>query len=330
MKGYVIQVGAHSPQKVLVGHLDPKTGQPTGDVFETFKQVGTFNIINSARVWARRVMADGTLPGDSPLEVNNVKYTGRLEFLRWGDQKPGAQAIQVRFLPMSSSLDFAYQQTIQKIDTKVEDGHDYIYLTPGENKFDEDKDKNLVQMLKVHPQNRESVSKNPDPQIKGYTYYEVTEQNSDRSFVEKKEKELDAGLFIKGLSSDEKSLKNLLAVLIGYGVDFGEVNLLSNPTAIYTALLGKANVDPDTVLKNIDRYKADLLDLFEKAKSFKALDLTKDGHIGCADSKGKQNAVFTGLEAKGKEMVDYVINNFVRDDIFTQTKFFKSLCDELK
>ena len=63
---------------------------------------------------------------------------------------------------MSSSLDFAYQQTIQKIDTKVEDGHDYIYLTPGENKFDEDKDKNLVQMLKVHPQNRESVSKNPD------------------------------------------------------------------------------------------------------------------------------------------------------------------------
>jgi len=328
MAGYVIHVGHYSPQKVLVGHPDPKTGQPTGDALEVYKQNGAYQVINRARVWGRRVLPDGKMPENNTLEVNDIKYKGDIEFLKWGDNKQGAQAIEIRYLPMSNSLDYDYQRTVQKLDVKIEDGHDFIMLTPGENKFDDTRQALLVKMLRVHPQNRDSISKNPDPQLKGYTYIQVTDDNSDKTFVSKKEASLDAGLFVKGLSISPARLKNLLEIFIGYGVDFGEVNNLSTDTAIYQALLYFTEKAPDEMMKLISRYKSELLDKFELAKSFNALDLTKDGFIGMT-SKNKPVIVWKDVEGKGNKMIDWVIDNFVKEDVYMQTKYFKSLCEEL-
>lgn len=334
MAGYVIQVGHFSPQKVIIGYPDRVTGQPVGETFETHKQVGVYQIINRCRVWARRVLPDGKLPkqGDSerPLEVNDPLYRGNLEFLTWGENKVGAQAIEIRYLSSSSSLDYDYQRNIQKIETRVEDGTDMLILTPGQNKFDTEKQALLIQMFKVHAQNRDSKSKNPDPQLKGFTYYEITNDNVDKASIARDEAAIDAGVFIKGLSTSESMQKNLLEIFLGYGVDFGEINLLSTETDIYRALLAMAKTSPDEMWKNIDRYKRELLDLFEKAISFEVLDLTKDGFIAMT-VKGKPQIIWKDADGKGKKMIDWVLDNFLEPSVYDQTKQFKSFCStELK
>lgn len=335
-KGYSIQVGQHGPSEVTVGHPN-KSGFPTEESYQVLKQTGAHLLINSTRVWARRVMPDGKLPlvdgSEIALEVTDTRYKGRLEFLEWGSNKVGAQAIHCRFLPQSSSLDYEYQKNVQKIETRIEDGSDYLQLTPGENKFDTEKEALKIQFLKIHGQNRDSISKNPDPQLKGYIYYELTEKGADKSFVDHKEKALDAGLFIKSISVNEQSLINLFEILLEYrkanGQNFGEVDMLSRPTDIYSMLLKYSDTDPVELMKFIDRYKKELIDKFEMAKAFKALDLDKDGFIGFIDQTGKKTPVWSNVKEKGNKAIDWVIENFVQDDVYKATKHFISLCSKL-
>jgi len=332
-KGFVIHVGHYSAQRAIIAHPDPVTGQPTGDQFEVFKSVGSHNLINRARVWARRVLPDGSLPkhGDTerPVEVNDPQYKGKLEFLKWGTPVTGAQAIEIRFLTMSQSLDAEYQRTVQKIEPKTEDDTDHIYLTNGENKFDEDAQPLLVQFLKVYPGNRDSESKNPEPKLRGYQYFVMTDENADRSYVKSKERALDAGLFIKEHSENERELKNLLEIFKGYGADFGDVNHLSTSTDVYKALLRMSDVAPDQMFLLIERFKSETTDLFDKARSYKALDLTKDGCIGMT-IENKPILVFKDVEAKGEKMINWVLDNFMKEEVYIQIKQFKSLCDKLK
>lgn len=332
-RGFVIHVGQYAPQKVIIG-FPGKDGLPQGETFETYKQVGVHQLINRTRVWARRVQSDGTLPKvastneEQPLEVTDQRYRGRLEFLKWGENKTGAQAIEIRYLPQSSSLDYEFQKNVQKIETIVEDGTDYIDLSPGENKFDPKTQALLIEMLKVHAQNRDSVSKNPDPRIKGYMYFVVTDENVDKVYVSKKEQSLDAGILIKQWSAKDGQLLNLLEIFTGYKVDFGDVNHLSVPTDVYRALLTYSEVNPQDLLANIHRYKEELLKDFEFAKSFNALDTTKDGFIGLMIN-GKPNIIWQDLEGKGNKMIDYVVDNFADNKIYEATKNFKSLLTKL-
>ncbi len=331
--GYVIHVGHHSPSKAIVATPDPKTGNPVGDIIEVTKQLGAHQIINRCTVWARRVMADGSLPKDDKgnelsMEANDPRYKGRLEFLKWNESKTGAQAIQVRYLRQSSSLDYEYQTVVQKLTTRVEDGTDFITLPPGENQFDPNKEALLIKFLQVHAQNRDSVSKNPDPMIKGYTYFEKTEKDADSRFIKHKEASLDAGLLVKELSSDSGKIKNLFEIFVQSNVDFGSVTMLSPNNDIYTALLKYSESQPEDMMKRIDRYKSELQKRFEFAKSYNALDVTKDGVIGLT-VEGKPNIVFE-VEGKGSKMIDYVVTNFVDPVIYERTKHFISLLSKLK
>lgn len=335
-KGFSIQVGQHGPSEVTVGHPN-KSGMPTEESYQVLKQTGAHLLINSTRVWARRVQPDGKLPvldgAEVALEVTDVRYKGKLEFLPWGTQKVGAQAIHCRFLSQSSSLDYEYQKNVQKIETRVEDGTEYIPLSPGENKFDTEQQALLIQYLKVHGQNRDSVYKNPDPTLKGYIYYEIADKESDVAFIGHREKALDAGLMIKGLSSDIQSMRNLFEIFLEYrkanGQNFGNTDLLSGDKDIYSLLLKYADTDPGEMMKFIDRYKKELIDRFEYAKSFKALDLEKEGFIGFIDPTGKKVQVWSGVKAKGEKSIDWVIENFVQDDVYKSTKYFISLCSKL-
>lgn len=330
-EGYVIHVGQHAPEKVVIAYPD-KNGNPKGDAFETFKQVGSYLIINRARVWARRVGTDGKLPVkgevEEVLEVTDTRYKGNLEFLKWGENKVGAQAIEVRLLPISATLDYEYQRSVQKIEVRVEEDQAQIELDPGENKFDPKIEALKIQFLKVHPQNRDSISKNPDPNIKGYTYYEVSDEQVDKAFVKNKEAALVAGSFVAALSSKPQSLRNLLEIFKGYGVEFGGVNNLSNPTDIYAALLKFADV-PGEFGSQINRYKSELYEQFEYAKSFKALDLTKDGFIALMVDN-KKEIIWEKAEGKGDKMIEWVLENFADEYVYQQSQHFKSRCSKLK
>jgi len=310
-KSYVIHVGHHAPEKVIIAYPN-RNGDPKGEVFETHKQVGSYFIMNRARVWCRRVLPSGKLPVvdqvEQSLEVTDTRYKGNLEFLTWGDNKLGAQAIEIRFLTISSSIDYEYQRTVQKFDPRIEEDTMHIELAPGENKFDTDKEVLKIQFLKVHPRNRDSVSKDPDPKIKGSDYYEVSDEQMDKTFVRNREAALVTGIFVQQLSTKPQSLRNLLEIFKGYGVEFGSVNHLSNPTDIYAALLKFADI-PGDFGAYVQRYKKELLDLFEYAKSFKALDLSKNGVIALLVNN-KPEILLDKIEAKGDGMIDWVLENF--------------------
>lgn len=337
--GYVIHVGHHAPSKVIVAFPDKKTGMPSGEPIEMYKTPGVIQIINRARVWARRVMPDGKLPVvekvEQPLEVNDPRYKGTLEFLGWGDMKTGAQAIEIRWLAQSSSLDYDYQRSIQKIETRVEDGTDFIYLQPGQNKFDPKQQALLIQLLKVHPQNRESKSKNPDPQFKGYTYVEVTDENSDKTIISHKESALDAGILVKSMSVKSGQLKNLLDVIQSSGSEnenpiFAGVNHLSVESDVYKALLFYAEANPAGLMAHIESHKKTILDRLSYADSFKAVDDTKAGFIGLTIA-GSPNIIWSELpEGKRDKMIEWVLENWAEEKVYMGSKKLFDLCTKLK
>lgn len=333
-KGYVIRAGHHGPQEALVGNAN-KDGEPIGTPTKVFFQVGAIGVINRARVWCRRVLPNGKLPLDAnnverPLEVTDPLYKGNLEFLEYGDQSTGASAIDVRWLPHSQSLDYQYQEVVQKITLRVEEGFDQIELMPGENKFDYATEANKIQLLKVHPQNRDSKSKNPNPAIKGHQFYEVTDEDSDKTFVKKLEAANVAAGFVIGLSEHPQRLLNLLELLGSQGITFEGVTKLSNDGDIYKALLKFSNENPAEFAIQINTYKKKVQDLFAWADSNKALDLTKDGVIAMKDATGKSTPIWENVEGKGGRMKEWVVENFLVEEVYDRTRQFKTLCDKLK
>jgi len=336
--GYVIQVGNNKPQKVIVAHPN-KNGQPSGDQFEHYKSVGAHLIMNTIRVWGRRVIKlkeDDTgktkyktsLENGSPIDVLTPGYQGEIEFLPW--EAEGGYSIQCRFLrDMSRSLDYEYQEVVQKIKidpNKPKEGDVLIQLKAGENKFDYKKDALFIQFLKVHPQNRGSISKNPNPEVKGYSFYEITDEHVDSIAIKQRETSLDAGNLVKSLANKPAQLRNLFDVL-GPREEFGDVNGLSGDLQLYSTLLDYAAIYPGDFFSLLIDYKKSMQDSFEKAKSYKALDISKDGHVAFV----KNGKVELLIEAKGKgeKMLDWMVDNFLDEAVYPQVQIFKQLVDKL-
>lgn len=329
--GYVIQVGNERPGEAIVSQVDKKTGEPTGPSMKRYIPVGSHLIINRARVWGRRLI-NNKPKADGEIEFNTVGYKGELEFMEWG--KEGGYAIEIRYLPQSRSLDYEYQANVQKIVVNTEQDGKYvkgahIVLSAGENKFDPKKDALLVECLKVHPSNRDSKSKNPDPSIKGFKYYEVTDEHVDQTSIKRIETSIEASTFVKNLSTKPEQIRNLFKVL-GEREEFGETNLLSGDAQIYKTLLEYANANAVDFFYHISEYKREVEDAFKKAESYQALDLTKDGHIALVAANGKKELIISDLKAKGKGMIDWMIENYYEDEVFKATQILKELVSKLK
>lgn len=324
--GYVIQVGNETPAEAIIATPNKKTGEPMGPEMKTYKRVGSHLIYNRARVWGRRVINGKPKSDGTDIEFNTVGYKGEIEFLDWG--KEGGYAIDIRYLPQSRSLDYEYQANVQKIVVNPEQDGAHIILKAGENKYDRKKDELLVLFLSVYPQNRDSKSKNPDPAIKGHVYYEVTDEHVDKTSIQRIEKSVSASTFVNDLSNKPDQLRNLFKIL-GDREDFGTTNLLSGDLQIYRVLLEYANAKPYDFFYLIDQYKKEVLDAFEKAESYKALDLTKDGHIAI-EVGGKKQLLISDVKAKGKAMVEWVIENYCDQEAFKASQILKELVSKLK
>lgn len=333
MSGFVINVGHHQPEEVVISKPTAE-GRPMEDAIRIQKTIGAYFLINRARVWARRVMPDGKPAKNGSgveevLEAQDTRYKGTLEFMDWGTNKTGAQAIEIRYLPQSLSLDYDYQKNIQKIEASGEDGGNQVQLGSGENKFDFNKEALFIQYLKVHPSNRDSKCKNPDPKIKGFIYYELTDEMVDRESIKQSEARIESGYFVKGLSAKPGSLRNLFDIFRSMGIDFGEINNLSNESDVYKALLKFAESAPAEFEHWITEYKKDLQDKFDWAKSHNALDLTKNGNIVIIVDN-KKELIWDNAEGKGDQMIEWVITNYCDSSVYEKTRQFKSLCEKLK
>lgn len=334
MSGYVIQVGNHAPAPVIISTPN-KNGDPSPSAIEGYGQVGAYFLINRAIVWARRVLTDGKPLKDEKqeeqvLEVTDTKYKGKLEFLKWGEPKVGAQAIEIRYLDRSLSLDYDYQRNVQKIEVDPEgkDGSGIFELQAGENKFDYTTEALKIDYLKVHPQNRDSKSKNPDPRIKGYQFHEVTDNMVDQTGIKVAESKIEAGYFVKTVSTKPEQLKNLFDIFTERNVDFGLVNKLSNPNDIYKSLLVFADQKPSDFDYYVGDFKKKISDAFVKANSYKVLDLTKNGVIAFLDNN-KPQIIYESVEGKGDAMLDWVMQNFLDAAVYERTKHLFSLCEKL-
>lgn len=330
--GYIIHIGNENVPKVIVAHPDKETGRPIdGDeTMERFQRVGSHQILNRARVWGRRVIMKGTvkktkLADNSEIQFNSREYTGELEFLEWGDEE--GFAIEVRYLPASNSLDFEYQDQVQKIKVDPNKGFTYIDLKTGQNQFDYKKNALLIKILKVHPQNRDSKSKNPDPEVKGFSFFEVTDDHVDQTVIKRIETGAEAVNVVMEISSKPGTMKTLFKVL---GKKLDGVTELSLDLELYKALLQYAASNATEFFQLVDAYKMGVQDAFDRARSEKALDLTKNGHIGFISSDGKQQPVFSDLKEKGEEMIHWVISNYYDEEVFKGTQILKELVSKLK
>lgn len=327
--GYVIQVGNPKPAKAIIATPNRKTGEPEGPQLETFLRVGAHLILNTATVWGRRVIRDakGEITKSAGIEFNTAGYQGDIEFLDWG--KDGGYAIPIRYLPQSRSLDLEYQSNVQKIVVR-DDQSTHITLQAGENKFDYKKDALYIQFLKVIPANQNSLSRNPNPDIKGHVYSEVTEEHVDKKTIERIDASTKAAGLVKEISAKPEEVRNLFVVM-GKREEFGFTDHLSGDGQIYKTLLEYAYGFPDDFFELIDEYKRKVRDGFDKAESYKALDLTKDGHIAIEVSQ-KKHLPFEGIsiKAKGNGMIEWVLEHYLEPEVFRGTQSFLEFASKLK
>jgi hypothetical protein len=324
--GYVIQVGNERPGEAIVAQVNKKNGEPTGPVMKRYIPVGSHLLINRARVWGRRFfMKDGKKVTDD-VEFNTVGYKGEIEFMEWGTD--GGYAIDIRYLPQSRSLDYEYQANVQKIYINPDQEGAHIILKAGENKFDTKKDDLLITFLKVYPLNRDSKYKNPDPTIKSYVYYEITDEHVDHVAVKMIESSTKASFYVQEMSTKPEQIRNLFKIM-GDREEFGETNLLSGDSQVYKVLLQYANANAEDFFYLIKIYKESVEDAFSKAKSYNALDLTKDGHIAL-EVNGKKNLIISNVKAKGENMIQWMLDNFCDEEVFKATQAFKEQVSKLK
>lgn len=337
--GYVINVGDSKPKKVILARPDIN-GNPQGEQFEHYQQVGVYQILNTVKIWGRRRIKEKPdekgkekwkteLENGSPIEVLTPGYAGEVEFLEWGEK--GGYALKCRYIPESRSLDFDYQELVQKIKLdpeKPKEGDAFINLKPGENKFDYKKDALLISLFKVHPQNRDSKSKNPNPEVKGYGFFEITDEHVDSKAIKQLETSNEAGNVVMDLANSPAKLRVLFDIM-GKREEFGEVNKLSGDLQIYLTLLSYAKNYSQNFFALINGYKKQVQDDFEKAKSYKVLDLTKDGHIAFINGT-KTELIYSGIKAKGDGMVNWMIENTLEEDVYAAIQIFKKLVEKLK
>jgi hypothetical protein len=327
--GYIVQFGNTDTPAAIIAYPN-KRGEPVGGgVAEHFVRVGTHQILNQSRVWARRVMGkDGsvkTAPDGGEIQLNTPGYRGELEFLPWGD--PNGHQMEIRFLSQSQSLDFEFQENVQRIKLDSTNTSPYLEFKTGQNQFDFKKDALKIQFLKVHPQNKNSVSKNPDPLVKGSSFFEITDENVDQNSIKRIEGSAEAVMVIKDISSKPGNMKNLFRVL---GLKkIGNTTELSTDLEIYKTMLEYASINPGEFFQQIEAYKMSVLDACEKAKSFKALDLTKNGHIAWVYG-GKTDLIISDAKGKGEDMIMWLIDNYYEEEVYKATQTLKDFVSKLK
>lgn len=329
--GYIIHVGTENTPPVIIAHPDKETGRPKeeGEVAEQIVRVGTHQLMNRARVWGRRIIRNGSTlktqaEDGSEIQFSSKDYKGEVEFLTW--QADGGFAIEIRYLPTSNSLDFEYQDQVQKIKVDPNKGFTHIDLKTGQNQFDYKKQALLIQFWKVHPQNRDSVSKNPDPEIKGYKFFEVTDKHVDQTIIRRIESGAEAVTLLKEISNKPGTMKTLFKVL---GKKIGGVSELSLDLEIYKGLMEYVSANAEEFFQLVNSYKMGVQDAFERAKSEKALDLTKHGHIAFLQD-GKPQIITSAAEGKGNEMVSWMVDNYYDEEVYKATQILKELVSKLK
>ncbi len=324
MGKYVVIAGTDRPDHLMGQTLEANSGQTITSgqerIYGLRKQ--TIGMPNFSESWGVRLDKDGKIP-EKRIDVRDPNYKGQIKPLKWND--PKGYPIPLRYLSSHNTIDKLYQELVLNIainedDPSSADAH-FLELESGFNEFNEETEPYKCLMLKMHAYNQSSTSKNPS--IYNYQFKEFVEEEMVSPEVSLGAK-VDAMRMVTQAADDntQAQLKNLKTAI--------NPLLLEEPKEkdLYNTLLKLADAKPEAFLEQIANYKRDLANIFEKAKSYKLLDLTKDGTI--VAGKEKKQVIGEGIPAKGEDMMAWLLTNFT-DDKAQETIFkLKQITDQIK
>jgi hypothetical protein len=323
---YHIVVGGTRPKTIKVGTVLKNTGSTIiNEKGETLAKRGEVIFPNKCKIWAARTIG-GKIP-ENMVDITDASYKGQIQGLKWGD--PKGTLIEVRYIKGLPSLDVLYQEV--KLGFKVDESKEssaeafFLQLPNGENDFNETTDALLIQHLKWHSYNLQSVSK--DPSFFTTMFYEKSfeqEETMNSLIIDYK---FEAGKILReaveGAESIEKC-KNLFRIVQSITDEEPE------ETKMYSYLKIIADKKPSEFLKAIDDYKVKISDTYEKVKIFEVADWSVDGILAASDKKGKKKEVIlSDMPTKGEGIFDYMIANFTEPKVFEASYKLIQITDKL-
>lgn len=321
---YVIYAGEERPAFIKANHLEKRNGQISTvpgqkDTFYA-NRPGDVGFPNMTEAWGVRLDKEGKVPS-SALSVTDSNYDGKVKWLEWGN-KDGCVIVS-RWLSGFNTLDFQYQKLVLKADDRIKEDDDtwFIIMQSGLNEFDLNNDKLFVEHLQISSYNRESKSKNPA--IIGYQFHEKDEIKEQKVEIKTIESKVEAGIIVKAASKDNShsALRNLARALSKL------VTTLPEDENLYSTLMNLADKEPDVFLAQVNEHKKMISNLFVKAESFKLLDLTKDGIV--AAGKDLKEPILTDCPVKGKNALEYILENCFEDKCATAIYKLKTISDKI-
>jgi hypothetical protein len=330
---YHITVGDKRPQTVKVGVIEKGSGftilkEERG---ETLARRGDCFFSNKCPVWAARAI-NGKIEKDGrSIDLTDREYQGELIGMKWGAK--GGSSIDVRYLKGYPSLDVLYQET--RLNFKVDDNQassaDVFFLSfpNGDNDFDEKIEPLLIQHLKWHAYNMNSISR--DPEFFTSMFYEKSFEQEERLDSANLDSKFEAGTIVRECGNGADSVskcKNLFSIVKSVTDEEPEDN------KVYAYLKMIADKKPEQFIKAIDEYKMKVSNVFEKLKSYDIVDTTTDGILVCEVSAGKgakkKEIIISDLPTKGEGIFDYLLENFSDPKVFEATYKLIQITDKLK
>lgn len=320
---YKIMAGRERRGTATTAFLD-KNGQIKGEEKEVEVRVGIIGIPNGTEAWGIRLNAKGEIPKDKRLNVDDNEYTGRIEWVKWGDTR--GTLIQARYVPGCHTLDREYQKLRLRVEVKDQDEFAaLITMQHGYNEYDETTKEVLIQMFKIHHYNRTSKFRNPDQD--GEMFEELEEFDVAKQETVDLDNKTECLMLVRAASSNPDQVKVLFEIV--RGLELKGVNK-EDTNDVYKQLKVFADQAPDVFFGRVKTYKAKVSEVVEKARSFKILDLTQEGKIVATDAKGKRDILIEQVPGKKDEMIEWAFDNFLEPRVFDGIDKLQAITDKLK
>lgn len=337
---YHITVGGDRLKTVKIGKIERGTGQTvlSEERGEVLAKRGNFMFPNKCKIWAARVI-DGEIPKDVHgnlimLQPTDSGYRGQLKGLKWGEK--GGSIIDVRYLSGYPSNDVLYQERVLnfKINDDDESSADANFLSfqNGDIDFDKNSDPYLIQHLKWHAYNGTSVSRSPT--MYDNVFFEKSFDQEERLDTQTWDEDFEARKVVAAAGSGSDSVakcKNLLSIVKAV------TDEEPDDTKVYAYLKMISAKRPTQFLQAIEEYRLKVSNVFAKMDSYEIVDLTVDGTLVCEDTEGKgknshkvKKIILTDLPVKGKDVYDYMLENFAEPKVFDATFELIQITDKIK
>lgn len=308
-KAYKIFVGDARPADAQLGYLEMNTGNTIiKGTAKPAQPIGGFAVFaNRSISWGRRLVKGKPAEDDRRVQPTDKDYTGQIEWMEHGAE--GGYPITVRYKQACSTLDYDYQITqlnMLKFQEDIEDN--YLQMPFGENNIFYDSEAVKAEFFKIHHENDDSVSKNPN--AVGGMWHEIKLFDTTKQEVKKIDTWFESASLIKSCETHEKL--NVLKGILGKKVQIKED--ADDQNSLYENLQLYAKEKPDDFMGSINTYKRKVSDLISRCQSYNAFDLTKNGVIRVGQTKMED--LLTEVPEKGEAMLDWMFQNCLQPVVF--------------